>query len=231
MSPHGSFGPITILCIDDEPSILRLEQEAFQAVGHRVLTAQGGLRGLEILARTSVDAVVLDYRMPGMDGLAVALEIRRVAPEMPIIVYSGTPEQIPARLHELATKVVDKGDSLDRLKAALQAVPPPRAARHRVRTHPRHRVDIRVLLTAKQEVRSSPTWINVRSLGEGGIGAEVPMVLETGDAVLINLMLSDRMLVLPASVRYHSGAFHGFQFLDITNEQQKFIRQHCQAMP
>jgi DNA-binding response OmpR family regulator len=54
-----------------------------------VLCAQTGAQALEIFRNNPVDLVVLDYWMAGMNGLAVATELKRLRPATPIIVLSG----------------------------------------------------------------------------------------------------------------------------------------------
>jgi response regulator RpfG family c-di-GMP phosphodiesterase len=61
-------GRACVLCVDDEPNILSALRRTLRADGLRVLTAQGGQEALETLERESVDVVISDMRMPGMDG-------------------------------------------------------------------------------------------------------------------------------------------------------------------
>ncbi len=61
-----------------------------------VLTAASGGEGLELASKHSVDVVILDYFMPEMNGQEVAIEMRRLRPQAPIIMLSGAvdvPEQ------------------------------------------------------------------------------------------------------------------------------------------
>jgi CheY-like chemotaxis protein len=67
----------TILCIDDNRAGLAIRKLLLEHQGYSVLTAEDGVIGLSLLERHPVDAVVLDYRMPGMDGDAVAQIIRQ----------------------------------------------------------------------------------------------------------------------------------------------------------
>jgi CheY-like chemotaxis protein len=57
-----------VLFVDDEPTILDTRRVIFEALGYAVLTADTGARALEQLRERRVDAVVLDYQMPGMNG-------------------------------------------------------------------------------------------------------------------------------------------------------------------
>jgi DNA-binding NtrC family response regulator len=78
-----------ILCVDDDEGILGLLRMALEKKGYRVLTANGGSTALEAFAASAVDAVVLDYEMPGMNGGEVAQEMMRIKPKVPKLLFSG----------------------------------------------------------------------------------------------------------------------------------------------
>ena len=68
----------TVLLVDDEPSVLSALRRLFRTQGYRIEQCTSGADGLELLQRMSVDLVVSDMRMPGMDGAAfLAACIRR----------------------------------------------------------------------------------------------------------------------------------------------------------
>jgi DNA-binding response OmpR family regulator len=85
----NSPAPATVLCVEDEDSQLTLRKMLFESAGFVVLCAQTGAQALEIFRNNPVDLVVLDYWMAGMNGLAVATELKRLRPATPIIVLSG----------------------------------------------------------------------------------------------------------------------------------------------
>jgi CheY-like chemotaxis protein len=89
--------------------------------GYGVLIASSGREGLEFLGKHKVDAVVLDYRMPEMDGGEVAREIRRTRPQLPIILLTGFPQDIPPAVRSLLNAVVLKGQSPLSLLQAIEA--------------------------------------------------------------------------------------------------------------
>jgi len=60
-----------------------------ESVGYRVLTASDGEEALEQFKASVVDAVVLDYMMPGMTGDLVALEMKRIRAHVPIVLLSA----------------------------------------------------------------------------------------------------------------------------------------------
>jgi CheY-like chemotaxis protein len=92
-----------ILCIDDEPTGLMVRKILLERQGYEVLTALSGQEGLELFVANPVDAVVLDYSMPGMNGDQVAAEMKRLKPSVKILLFSAYVD-----LPEEALKWVDK---------------------------------------------------------------------------------------------------------------------------
>jgi response regulator RpfG family c-di-GMP phosphodiesterase len=66
----------TILCVDDEPNILAALKRLFRPAGYRILTADSGQAGLQMLEAEPVDLVISDMRMPGMDGARFLAQVR-----------------------------------------------------------------------------------------------------------------------------------------------------------
>ena len=77
-----------ILVIDDDPKLSELLDEYLVSRGYRVQTAASGPAGLKRLAMGSVDLVVLDVMMPGMDGLEVLAEIRKTT-STPVVMLTA----------------------------------------------------------------------------------------------------------------------------------------------
>ena len=103
-----------LLCIDDNEDLLECEKSFLESFGYTVLTAASGGRGLELASKYSVDVVILDYFMPEMNGQEVAIEMRRLKPQAPIIMLSGAVD-VP----EQALKWVDAFIAKDRLASQL----------------------------------------------------------------------------------------------------------------
>jgi PAS domain S-box-containing protein len=80
----------TILLIDDEPPVRASFKNFLEDHNYRVLTAENGKIGLDIFCRQQPDLVVVDLRMPQMDGLEVLAVLHEKSPETPVIVASGT---------------------------------------------------------------------------------------------------------------------------------------------
>ena len=79
----------TILCIDDHWNGLIGRKMLLENNGYKVLEASGGDEGLKLFLSHSVDAVVLDYQMPGMNGDVVAAKMKRVKSHVPIMLLSA----------------------------------------------------------------------------------------------------------------------------------------------
>ena len=99
-----------ILCIDDNRDVLGSLVGVLQASGYGTLTALSGNQGILLSLQNSVDLVVLDYEMPGMNGDLVARAIRRYRPELPIILFTGIPDDIPDSARQNVKGVVSKTD-------------------------------------------------------------------------------------------------------------------------
>ena|SRR5579864_1065414 len=83
----------TLLCIDDEENGLKMRKWLFETEGFQVFTALDGLTGIDLFKAHSIDAVILDYSMPKMDGIAVAETLKKLRSSVPIIMLSGYPSQ------------------------------------------------------------------------------------------------------------------------------------------
>ncbi len=79
----------SLLTIEDDPTLRRLLVQYLQDMGHYVLQAGSGEAGLDVFRQQRPDCVLLDMRLPGMDGMQVLRTMAREAPNMPVIVVSG----------------------------------------------------------------------------------------------------------------------------------------------
>jgi len=79
----------TILFIDDEEQMRMLCQTALEASGYRVLTAESGPHGLQLLQQQELDLALVDIFMPSMDGLEVIELLHVTRPDCKIIAMSG----------------------------------------------------------------------------------------------------------------------------------------------
>jgi len=116
-----SEGPL-VLCIDDERIGLRVRKLLLERAGYRVLTAPDGPAGIALFESNPVEAVLLDYSMPGMHGGEVAAHMRDRKPNVPILLlsaYVGLPTEITDLVSGYLTKADDAPTLLARLKSIL----------------------------------------------------------------------------------------------------------------
>ena len=85
----------TVLIVDDEEIIREVCSELFREFGFEPLTADGGVEALQIFHDQGdrIALVLLDYSMPGMDGVAVFRELRKEWPQIPVMLASGYGEE------------------------------------------------------------------------------------------------------------------------------------------
>lgn len=110
-----------VLCVDDERVGLHVRKLLLERSGYKVITAMDGQSGIDLFQQNPVQAVVLDFAMPGMHGGEVAARMRALKPDVPIVLlsaYVGLPSEITALVNVYMTKgegapaLLEKLDSL-----------------------------------------------------------------------------------------------------------------------
>ncbi|GAB4345220.1 MAG: two-component system response regulator [Gammaproteobacteria bacterium] len=81
--------PPTLLCVDDEKNILNALKRLFRSERYKVLVAESGREGLEMLAAEPVDVVISDMRMPEMDGAQFLEQVARRWPQTMRVLLTG----------------------------------------------------------------------------------------------------------------------------------------------
>ncbi len=107
-----------VLCVDDEVVGLRVRKILLERAGYEVLTAADGYTGLELFTTQPIEAVVLDYSMPGMHGGEVAKKMRQAKPGVPILLlsaYVGLPDEVSSLVDVYMTKGEGAPALLDKL--------------------------------------------------------------------------------------------------------------------
>jgi signal transduction histidine kinase len=95
----------TVLIIDDEKIILDLTTIILKNRGYEALAAQDAVTGIEIARNSKPDLVLLDYMMPGKDGLTTLKELRRELPDTYVIMFTGKGSE------EIAVELMKAGAS------------------------------------------------------------------------------------------------------------------------
>ena len=98
------------MCIDDDRAVLVLLTDVLLACGYEVIAVSSFSSALKRLANGAVDAVVLDYNLPGIPGEAAALAVRQLSPQVRLLVFSGNVSDNGLRNSGIADEWVEKPD-------------------------------------------------------------------------------------------------------------------------
>lgn len=111
----------TLLCVDDEPALLSSMAMILEHSGYRVLTAETAELAIESVRREPVDAVILDYFLPGTTGAIVAATMKQLRPDLPIILSTGDSQSPPTEnIDAIAHKPCHPQDLLRIVKEVLE---------------------------------------------------------------------------------------------------------------
>ncbi|HTI04194.1 MAG TPA: sigma-54 dependent transcriptional regulator [Gemmatimonadales bacterium] len=112
-----------VLIVDDVPAMA--EQYAYDLKrlrGYETLIANSGRTALESLTRDSIDCVILDLEMPGMDGFEVLRSVERLGLRVPVIVYTGTGDydRCVQAIRLGAYSFIDKAEPMERVAQEVE---------------------------------------------------------------------------------------------------------------
>jgi two-component system cell cycle sensor histidine kinase/response regulator CckA len=125
---HAAPSPRSILLIDDEPAVRLVTGRMLSELGHRVVTASNGRRGLELLEEqpNSIDLVVLDLTMPEQSGEQTLEQLRVARSNLPVVITSGFQAEDASPLLQMPNVVgfLDKPHTMTSLEMLLASVAP-----------------------------------------------------------------------------------------------------------
>jgi CheY-like chemotaxis protein len=138
---------LTVMCVDDDAGIRELYGALLGQNGYEFIAARNGRHALHVFETNGneIDAVILDYEMPGMNGLELATSLKQRHPTLPVIMVSGSHpdlEQMAPFVDAAMGKGVPSQHILDRLQVLLapSRVPTPpslgQVQRHRLGGEP-----------------------------------------------------------------------------------------------
>jgi two-component system nitrogen regulation response regulator NtrX len=172
-----------VLVIDDEEAIRSSLRMILEYEGYRFVGAASGREGVKAVETERPDVVLLDIKMPRMDGLEVLPLLRAEHPDLPVIVISGhgtiqtAVDAIRAGAADFLEKPLTREVVLHRLKTALES----RKLRQevdalRLRYDERYRIigESEALAPVREAIaRAAPTRASVLITGESGVGKEL----------------------------------------------------------
>ena len=175
-----------VLVVDDEADMLRACRKILESKSYEVLTATDGPPALELLQQEPVDVMVLDLRLPSMDGLAVMREARRLKPDLAILMITAyaTLDTAMQAVREGAFDFIPKPFSMEQFEIAVersvnyrQLVEQNRQLQLELRTTQQfenvvaHSPQMKAVLDEVRKV--APSEANVLLCGESGTGKEL----------------------------------------------------------
>ncbi len=113
-----------ILIVDDDPEMRLALREAVSGLGYPAEIAHSGMSAIERLKERGYAMVITDMKMPGMDGITLIKEIRKIAGNLPVLVITGygTVENAVLAMKSGATDYLMKPFSFETLKKAISSV-------------------------------------------------------------------------------------------------------------
>ncbi len=172
-----------LLCDDNAPLADQYAYDLRRLGAYDVLTAASGALALEVMATESVDCLVLDLEMPGLDGFAVLRAMRERSIEIPVIVYTGTGnfDRCVHAIKEGAYSFIDKAEPVERVVREIENAVERRRILAEVAVLRRYADDESALLGASPAMRAlkdaiarvAPVPSAVLIMGESGSGKEL----------------------------------------------------------
>lgn len=110
-----------ILVVDDDPAIHQIIEAVLVAEGHQLLWASSAEQGLELLMQDAIDLALIDFMLPGMDGLELLEHVQDIHPQPACIMMTafGTPDAVLGALRKRVQDFLVKPFSLTELRSAV----------------------------------------------------------------------------------------------------------------
>ncbi len=86
---------VKVLCVENHVEYLDALKYMLETAGYEVVSATTGTQGLSMLATEPIQGVLLEYDLPDATGCAVRAEMKRIKPEVPVLLFVGVGSQTP----------------------------------------------------------------------------------------------------------------------------------------
>lgn len=89
---------VRVLCVENHLEDLNALKDVLETAGYEVVSATTASQGLSLLRRRPIDGVLVAYNLPDAPGSAVRAEMKRIRPEIPVLLFAGVGSQTPSLL-------------------------------------------------------------------------------------------------------------------------------------
>ncbi|MDD5618389.1 MAG: response regulator [Candidatus Omnitrophica bacterium] len=116
-----------ILVVDDEKDVTMSLQGFFSALGYDMLTAFDGNEALRIIDSVTLDLILLDVRMPGVDGIQILKHVRKDKPKAKVIIMTAYDKEVKDEVEKIGVdgffaKPIDLSKLIDRIRYVIDKV-------------------------------------------------------------------------------------------------------------
>ncbi len=227
-----------ILVIDDEPGMLDLLGHVLRRMGHEVVLAERGRKGVQLFQQERPHVTILDFMLPDVAGLAVLKEIRTLDPHALVIILTGLgTEECERKALELgAAEFLHKTIALHTIGATLDLVLTQIGRPMMVdgrRQFPRFLIRFQTSFLKDGVLIGNGTGFD---LSAWGCAVESQANVGTGDHVALQLYLPDHqdpttpLMVELAAVRWTSQQKFGLEFTSLPSGGQQRLRQYVTTL-
>ena len=218
-----------ILLVDDETDFLWLTTRMLEEAGYHVFEARNGEEALTRFLKDIPDLVLMDYRMPGKNGLETSLQMKQLHPEIPIVITTGYAEiriavnAMKAGIYDYVTKPLNPDDFLLTIQRALEKMALEKEVQHlkqmlddRAPLHERMGPSHAIQDLVQHVEKVAPTAFTVLIEGESGTGKELvagaihdSSLVKDGPFVAVDCGAIPETLIESELFGYRKGAFTG----------------------
>jgi CheY-like chemotaxis protein len=222
-----------VLIVDDDPSILGIEAKMLESAGYCVQQAEGGAAAIERLKSNRPDLVLLDLRMPDIDGWGVLRFVRTMPHPPRVVVVSGLNEIVPpGDLGSCVAGYVHKPFNLSQLVKTCEDVLTARAVMIPASGNRRDGRRTFVVETTIFSENGTPLALGqLLEIGRGGFRLELAIPIEPGDPLHVAFLLPGREapLQLTGRVRWRNAFILGVEMESLCPGDEELLQQFVET--